>query len=147
MSRASGRRKKEPRERAVVYWRKAGRFARAARRNGAEGDWDPAVANAINAVINLADALCVHYRGERSAGEAHHEAIAVLGSVAELDPETRRALEDHLGALLDRKGLAQYEGRLLEKGDAEAAVRHLERAAKPARALAGRLGWPLGEGP
>lgn len=131
----------EPRSRAKMYWQKSQRFARAARSNAESGEWDPAVANAVNAVINLVDAVCVHYLGARAAGEAHNEAIAVLSQASEADADLRLSLGKHLSALLGVKSLAQYEGRLLEKHDAKRALAHMERSLRAAEELAERHGW------
>lgn len=135
------RTKPEPRERAPIYWKKAVRFAHAATTNASERDWDPAVANAINAVINVVDAFCVHYQGLRGASSSHADALQLLDGCRDLDSEVRSLLKKHLGALLGRKGLAQYEGRLLAQADADEALRHLERALNAARPKAEALGW------
>jgi HEPN domain-containing protein len=96
----SGKTRAEPRHKAAIFWQKADRFSNAAAMNAENEDWDPAVANAVNSVINLTDAVCVHYVGLRSAGDS----------------------------LLDMKGIAQYEGRLLDKNDADKALKAMGRA-------------------
>jgi hypothetical protein len=93
-------------------------------------------------VINLVDAVCVHYIGTRSASEAHHDALEVLHGATGVDARVRDALGRHLGALLDVKSLAQYEGRLLEASDAQAAARHMDRAFQAAAPVAEAAGWP-----
>lgn len=103
--------------------------------------WDPAVANATNAVINLVDAVCVHYRGLRSAGASHHDALHVLSGVSELDPQTTTSLRKHLTGLLSVKSVAQYEGRLLDAPDAERALAHMDRAFGALEERARDLGW------
>lgn len=122
------RTKVEEKSNARIYWVKAQRFAHAAQTNSEQGDWDPAVANAVNAIINIVDAICVHYQGERSAGESHFEALELLGRVERMDAKLRDALRKHLGAVLEMKSLAQYDGRLCEERDAVVAIKHLERA-------------------
>ena len=118
----------EPRGKALTYWKKARRFAESARMNAEAHNWDPCVASAVNAVVNLADALCVHYTGQRSASESHQDALTLLRGVSGIDPTLKQAMEKHLGALLSMKALAQYEGRLVEAGDGRAALQHMDRA-------------------
>lgn len=136
-----GRTKAEPRSNAKVYWLKAMRFAHAARTNAGEGDWDPAVANAIQAVINCVDAVFVHYRGVRSSSGSHRDALNVLDGCAELGSAARNGLRKHLGALLSQKTFAQYEGRLLDREEAEAALAHLERAIASVKRVAQANRW------
>lgn len=136
------RRRTETRSKAPVYWRKAHRFARAAHQNAEAQEWDPALSNAIHALINAADAFCVHYRGERSAGDAHEDALDLLAGLDELDAAARQGLGRHLGALLSRKNLAQYEGRLVEGREVQDALKHLDRGLDPVRGIAKRIGWP-----
>lgn len=131
----------EPRSNAGSYWKKSMRFAAAARTNAADGNWDPAVANAINAVINSVDALCVHYQGVRSASGSHQEALQLLDACQELAPSVREGLRRHLVALLSQKTFAQYDSRLMEEGDAEAALRHMDRALSMVTGTAERSRW------
>jgi len=113
----------------------------AARDNAASGHHDPAAANAINAVINLVDALCVHYRGQRNGGESHHAALDLLRTVTEIETGPRAQIERHLAFLLSQKSLSQYEGSLLSAADAKAAVEHMERAFRAARLVGPVKAW------
>lgn len=136
--------KSEDRSRAIVYFTKCERFADAARQNAHAQNWDPAAANAVNAIINLVDALCVHYQGQRNAGGSHHDALGLLRGLAELDAKTRAALDKHLGALLSVKSLAQYEGRLMGRMDTDDAISHMERALRAVRELPPIRAWTEG---
>ncbi len=131
----------EARHKAVTYWHKAMRFARASRANASTGDWDPAVANAVNAIINVTDALTVHYMGVRSAGESHFDSLNLLAST-DLDPQTRQAFARHLESLLNVKTISQYEGRLLEDSDWRRADKHLQRAFDSIESVSKSNGWP-----
>lgn len=119
---------KEPPHKARIYWEKAQRYARAARASLAVGENDPAMSCAVNAVINVVDALCVQHAGERSASENHGDAIRLLTSLKGVDPKTRDAVGKRLSALLSVKSLAQYEGELVSTDDAEEAVKDMDRA-------------------
>lgn len=141
--RAAGKKRPEPRHKAVIYWQKAQRFAHAAQTNASQGDWDPAVANAVNATINLTDALCVHYMGARSASDSHFDVLGLLATVPDMPLALRTALTRHLEALLDVKGVAQYEGRLLSSQDAQRALQHMDRAFHAAAEIAKGEGWPI----
>lgn len=90
------------------------------------------------------DALCVHYHGQRNAGDSHHAALELLRTLTEVEPSARGQLERHLGALLGVKSLAQYEGRLPTAHDADGAVEHMERAIRAAKALAPVRAWEGG---
>lgn len=141
MTPRGGTTKTEPAARAGTYWQKAVRFADAARSCAEQQNWDPATANAINAIINLVDAACVHYMGQRSASGHHEDAVALLGQAADMDAEPRRRLGSHLQSALTKKNLAQYEGRLCTHGDARDALRHMERAFEAMRAVSEANGW------
>lgn len=65
-----GRTVAEPPAAASAYWTKGMRFAAAARLNASAHQWDPAVSNAINAIINVVDALCVHAKVFEARAEA-----------------------------------------------------------------------------
>lgn len=132
---------KEGPHKARLFWQKSQRFARAARANLAAGEYDPAVSNAVNAVINVVDALCVRERGERSSGESHHGAVRLLSSLKGLDADVREGLGKRLSALLSTKTLAQYEGELVARADAEHAIRDMDRALAAVAAVAKKAGW------
>lgn len=137
-----GRIRKELPGSSINYWKKALRFARAAHANHEAELWDPAIANATNALVNLVDALCVHYLGFRSASESHGDALNHFALVAEIDPDVRRRIAQHLERLLAVKNIAQYEGsRPLEGPDSKDALSHMERALELAQPIARRLRW------
>lgn len=137
-----GRIKKEPPGNSINYWKKALRFAQAAHANHEGALWDPAIANATNALVNVVDALCIHYLGFRSASESHGDALNHFARVAEIDPDVRRRIAQHLERLLAVKNIAQYEGsRPLEEPDSNAALSHMERALEMSRPIARRLRW------
>lgn len=137
----SGKTRAEDRSKAAIYWRKALRFAHAARTNAEQEDWDPAVANAVHAAINMTDAVVIHYVGLRSAGDSHFDALNLLPTT-DMPADARTALARHLDALLSVKTLAQYEGRLLTQKDASNALKHMERAFEATAPVAKSSGWP-----
>lgn len=132
---------KEGPHKARVYWQKAQRYARAARANRDAGEHDPAMSNAVNAVINVVDALCVLHAGERSAGESHHDAVRLLNSLKGLDAKVRDGVGRRLSALLSVKGLAQYEGELVSERQADDALKDMDRALAAVADIARENGW------
>lgn len=130
-----------PSAKAKVYWEKAQRYARAARANAAAGENDPAVSNAVHAVINVADALCIQYLGKRSASGAHGDALRLLGTATDLDAGVREQVGKRLGALLSVKHLAEYEDELVGDADVAEALKDMERAIAAALPVARKHGW------
>jgi len=106
--------------------RKADEFERAATHAASVGDWDAAVANATHSGIAMADAVAVFYLGKRSAAQEHEESVELLHQI---DIERREAdrAASHLTALLRVKNRAEYEERLLGRGDSDQAMKHLGR--------------------
>jgi hypothetical protein len=129
---------KEAPHKAKVYWQKSQRYAKDAQ-NATEPD--PIVSLAVNAVINLVDALCVQYGGERSAGDNHNDATRLLARLDALDPKLREAIGKRLASLLSMKSLAQYEGELLTAKDAKDALLDMERAIAAVAEIAKKNGW------
>ncbi|MHB8585189.1 MAG: hypothetical protein ACYDDF_05055 [Thermoplasmatota archaeon] len=129
---------KEGPHKAKIFWQKSQRFATAAR---SATEPDPIVSLAINAIINLADALCVQHAGERSAGDNHHDALKILARLETLDAKTRDAVGKRLAALLSMKSLAQYEGELLTTKHAKDAIQDMDRAFSAVTDIAKQNGW------
>ncbi|HLE46229.1 MAG TPA: HEPN domain-containing protein [Thermoplasmata archaeon] len=110
----------------VNYVKKSDEFARAMESSLERGDWDAAVSNAVHAGIAMADALNVFYLGQRSADQDHARARELLVQLP-FDPAERDKNARHLDALLQAKGTAEYEDRLLTESVAKSSV---ERAAR-----------------
>ncbi len=106
--------------------RKADEFERAATHAASVGDWDAAVANATHSGIGMADALAVFYLGKRSAAQEQEESVALLLQLGIERRDADRATS-HLSALLQVKNRAEYEERLLGRGDSDQALKHLGR--------------------
>lgn len=108
------------------YMVKAGEHREAMQACYERGLWNAAVVNAIHCAISASDALTVFYLGFRNAGERHTDVLSLLQKTGigakELSPKL-----DQLTSLLSIKNLAEYEDRLLDEGDAEAAKKACER--------------------
>lgn len=73
-----GRTKAVPRGRTVVYLSRAENLLRTVDWALRESNADGAATNAIHAAIALGDAYTVHFLGERSRGQDHHEVFALV---------------------------------------------------------------------
>ncbi|MHB8604897.1 MAG: HEPN domain-containing protein [Thermoplasmatota archaeon] len=131
----------ESHSKAKTYWEKAQRFARAAREARDSANYDPALSSAINAVVNVVDAICVHYLGKRSASTNHEDALQVLQSIEPLDSSIKEQLRKRLGSLLSKKALAQYEAALVTRKEAEDGITDMDRAFTSVASFAKAQGW------
>jgi len=111
------------------FLREARRFWEVARAIDAPGYTNQAVSNAVHAVIAANDAFCLFHLGERAAGEAHTEAVAVLRRACRgtrFEPEATRKAHQ-LADVLQAKSLAQYSGRQLDASAAQRVMKQAER--------------------
>ena len=74
----------------------------------------------------MADALATFYLAQRSASQDHAGTVELLGSI-DVDPRELDRNKRHLSALLEVKGIAEYEERLLEESDARRTLEHCRR--------------------
>jgi hypothetical protein len=82
------------------------------------GSTDVVANNAVHAGIAAADAICGHVLRRSSAGEGHHQAVALLaGAVSKTDP----AVSD-LRRLVELKTGAAYSPEITSGTNAEKAV-------------------------
>lgn len=88
--------------------------------------WNAAVINAVHCCISVADALTVFFEGQRHAGERHEDAIALLQKI-EIDAKLLAAKTKQLSRVLRIKTAAEYEEKLMNKSDAEQALKDAKR--------------------
>lgn len=110
----------------VNFLRKSDEFYRSAENALERGDWNAAVSHAVHASISMADALATFYLAQRSASQDHAGTVELLGSI-DVDPRELDRNKRHLSALLEVKGIAEYEERLLEESDARRTLEHCRR--------------------
>jgi len=108
------------------YLRKSEEYFGAAQECLRAGRWNAAVINAVHCGISACDALTVFMLGIRHAGERHEDAISLL-QTAGLPKDVLIAKSRQLSRLLGIKNAAEYEERLMDKKDANEAVRDAER--------------------
>ena len=90
-----------------------------------------AAANAALAGIAAADAACCRALGERSRGEDHRDAIALVAQVSPGGPQAANAL----GRLLALKNNAEYGLTGLSRADRGAALRQAHKLVEFAEAV------------
>lgn len=130
----------EARHKARIYYQKALRYSSAARDNHDAGLHDPAMSNAIHAVINLVDAICIQVSGLRSSSGDHGDAVRLLAK-SKVDPKVREAVGKRLISLLSVKHLAEHEGTLITPAQSAAAIKDLERALIAISSFARNNSW------
>ena len=114
-----------PRERHATYRKKAREFLNAMETALNSGDWDAAGLNAVHCAISAADALTVYYGGVRSAGESHHDAVALLERHVkdeQIGPKAKT-----LAKIVSFKNLAAYEDREMTESEARDVVKITQR--------------------
>jgi len=134
--------KKKPSRRPTVPTRETSRtqaanYLKTALEAMAAGRWDTAVLLAVHAGISAADAVCVAHHGLRSISQTHMDQVRLVRQLFPGDDEAGKA-SDHLAASLDRKNTVEYEGRVCQPRDAEAAAKHAERLLAWARGRGGK---------
>lgn len=91
---------------------------------------------AIHAAINAADAVCGARLGERAAGEAHDQVLALLHTAG----KDGLAVEKELRRLLPLKTKTEYEPDDVAAGVAVKAVERGQRCVAVARSIASQVG-------
>lgn len=91
---------------------------------------------AIHAAINAADAVCGTRLGERAAGEAHDQVLALLRTAG----TDGLAVEKELRRLLPLKTKTEYEPDDVAAGVAIKAAERAQRCVAVARSVAAQVG-------
>ncbi|MCZ7535485.1 MAG: DNA-binding protein [Acidimicrobiia bacterium] len=121
---------------ARLYLAKSDEFLAAAQRSLEEGMHVAATSLAVHAGINAADAICVALLAERSAGQEHEQARALLSRAGTEGAAAGR----HLARLLPLKSRAEYEVDAVPKATARQAVGWAEKLVTLARGAVQRVG-------
>ena len=87
--------------------------------------WNAAGLNAIHTGISANDALLTFHFGLRSISPKHDDAVKLLISTMKRDDVEAKA--KHLRQLISSKNLGGYDGRLLQRREAESLAKHAER--------------------
>ncbi len=115
--------RREDRNQAPNYLRKADELRRSARQNLANQRWNAACYDAIRAGIHCADAVLVFLHGIRSISQRHADVIELLRR--KLGPDAERP-SNTLNRLIAKKHVVEYESRLSTEREAKDAVDRAE---------------------
>jgi len=107
------------------YLKRAEECSKAAQESFSRKDWTAATINAIHATIAASDALTVRVLGKRASGP--HGEVGALLKTLPLDAKDIQTNLTRLERILDIKHIAEYEERLIEAGEAERALKDMER--------------------
>lgn len=106
------------------YLGKAEDFARLMTAGLAGGSPNGAALAAIHCAISAVDALCVFHLGERSRGQDHHGAVALLGRVPVADVG-KHVIQFH--EIMAQKNAVEYEALEISRKTAESLVERASR--------------------
>ncbi|MCX6141913.1 MAG: HEPN domain-containing protein [Ignavibacteriales bacterium] len=120
------RRKAVPRNRALQYQKVAEHFYLAARDALRLEYWTAAGVLIVHSAIAYADALCVKQAGQKSSGENHEDAVALLEEVVAGGEEKDRAV-NQLRRIIEEKTKVSYLGDLYTARQAQELWKRLER--------------------
>lgn len=108
------------------YFKKAEECYHASKNSFSLQEWNAAAINAIHACISACDAICIYYLGKRHSGESHNEAVSLFKTI-KADDEEINTNAGRISRILSIKNLAEYEGRLVSKNEAEKLLKDCER--------------------
>ena len=120
------RRKPVPRNRAIHYQKVAEHFFVAAKDALRLEYWTAAGVLIVHSAIAFVDALCVKQSGQKSSGENHEDAVALLEEVVAGGEEKERAV-NQLRRIIEEKSKVSYLGDLYTASQAEELWKRLER--------------------
>jgi HEPN domain-containing protein len=115
-----------PKSSYVNYIKKSIECFRAAEESLSRGDWNAAAICAVHSCIAACDGYCVYYLGRRHQGSNHNDAVLLLAAIKPTDEQLKRSAK-RLRSDLGIKNIAEYEERLVRRGEAEKALKDTER--------------------
>lgn len=120
------RRKSVQRNQYRQYQKVAEHFFVAASDSIDMGYWTAAGVLIVHSAIAYVDALCIQQSGQRSAGENHVDAIALLDEVIS-DGEEKASAMNQLRRIIEEKTKVSYLGDLYSAKQAEDLWKRLKR--------------------
>lgn len=112
-------RREVPKDKYLTYLQKAEEFLAEAKDSFENKRFNAAAACAAHSAINVLDILTIHRLGARHAGPRHLDATFMLKY---LDIPRKVEAESRFEAIVNVKSAAEYEDRLVGKGEAETAI-------------------------
>lgn len=120
---------------ARIHLSKANEYYATAASALADGNFDPAVSDALISGINSSDVICLVALGRRSDSNDHDSKIGLLKQAGDLGNKAAPIL----ARLLPKKNLTQYRTALADKRDAETALPDAEALLELATQAAANL--------
>ncbi|MGI0020421.1 MAG: HEPN domain-containing protein [Nitrososphaera sp.] len=111
-------------DKAANYLKKAEGSLHMARIAIKEGEFDSAVMNAVHSAITALDALTASRRSERASG-SHTDVLSLIKGIFTADEYPD--VEKQFTSLLGMKNTSEYQPELMNRQDAETAVKRAER--------------------
>jgi len=121
-----GRRSSVPRNRYKQYQTVAEHFFAAANQALELEHWTAAGLLIVHSAIAYADALCIQQSGQKSSGENHEDAVALLDEVVAGGDEKTKAV-NQLRRMIEEKTKVSYLGDLYSSAQAEELWKRLKR--------------------
>ena len=110
----------------VNYLKKSDECHRAAAESLSGNDWNAAAICAVHSCIAACDAYCIYFLGKRHQGSNHHDAVLLFATIRPADEHLKNNA-NRLRCILGIKNMAEYEERLIRRGEAEKAFKDAER--------------------
>jgi hypothetical protein len=110
----------------VNYLKKSDECYRAAVGCLSRNDWNAAAICAVHSGIAACDAYCIYFLGKRHQGTNHNDAVLLFATIKRAD-EQLKSNANRLRSILGIKNMAEYEERLIRRGEAEKALKDAER--------------------
>jgi hypothetical protein len=136
MVRRTGR-KSIDRARFRQFQRVAGHFREAAEASIELEYWTAAGVLIVHSAIAFADALCIKLSGQKSAGENHEDAVALVDEVVARNDEKQKAV-GQLRRIIEEKTKVSYLGELYGPKEVKEMWKRLERFADWAEGILNR---------
>ena len=110
----------------VNFLKRADECLHAAQNSFSAQEWNASAITSIHACIAGCDAICVYFLGKRHAGEDHEESANLFMTVRS-SSEAIKTNSNRLLRILRMKNMAEYEERLIYRGEAEKILKDCER--------------------
>lgn len=111
-------------KKAINYIRKAEGALRMAKIAIKESEYDNATMSAVHGAINALDALTTSYLGKRASG-AHTDVLSLIKGI--LTVSEYHDIQKQFTSLLSMKNASEYQPDIMDRRDAENAVKWAER--------------------
>jgi hypothetical protein len=110
----------------VNYLKKSDECHRAAAESLSRNEWNASAICAVHSCIAACDAYCIYFLGKRHHGSNHTDAILLFATVKPADEQLKNNA-NRLRTILGIKNIAEYEERLIRRGEAEKTLKDAER--------------------